>query len=119
MSNFRHRQNGAVTAASRGRRHETPPLLEQRRQPAGQLPDPGVCGDDVRPPVDGYLATLRHPESAGTLRVYAGPLRALAARFGEDADPAALDPQAVAEWFAGRWGERSAARWNGVLNTLR
>jgi integrase/recombinase XerC/integrase/recombinase XerD len=79
-------------------------------------PPAGVTLDAA---ADGYLATLRHPENAGTLRVYAGPLRALVARFGEDADPAMLDQQAVAEWFTGRWGGRSAARWNGALNALR
>jgi integrase len=69
--------------------------------------------------VAAYLATLGHAESTGTRRVYSGPLRALAARFGEDADPAGLDPGAVAAWFTSQWGECSPTRWNGALNALR
>jgi hypothetical protein len=69
--------------------------------------------------VDAYLETLRHPESAGTARVYSGPLRTLAERFGEDRALGTLDPAAVAGWFGERWGERSPARWNGALNALR
>jgi integrase len=80
---------------------------------------PGSDGMTLAAAVDAYLTTLRHPEKAGTGRVYAGPLRALVTQFGEDADPGALDPDALAEWFTGRWGERSPARWNGVLNAIR
>jgi integrase len=69
--------------------------------------------------VSAYLATLDHPETQGTRRVYSGPLRALAARFGEDTGAGELDPDAVAQWFTGRWGDRSASRWNGALNALR
>jgi integrase/recombinase XerC/integrase/recombinase XerD len=69
--------------------------------------------------VSAYLATLGHAETKGTRRVYSGPLGALAARFGEGTDPGQLDPAAVAEWFTGQWGERSAARWNGALNALQ
>lgn len=79
----------------------------------------GAGGVTLGAAVAAYLATLSHTEAKGTRRVYSGPLRALAGRFGEDADPASLDPDAVAEWFTGRWGERSAARWNVVLNALR
>src|SRR5260221_1377154 len=80
---------------------------------------PGPAGVTLGGAVEAYLATLGHAESKGTQRVYGGPLRAMASRFGEDADPGQLDPGAVAEWFAQRWGERSAARWNVALNAVR
>jgi hypothetical protein len=38
------------------------------------------------PSATAYLATLDHPESAGTRRVYASTLRALRAEFGKDSD---------------------------------
>jgi hypothetical protein len=66
-----------------------------------------------------YLTTLAGPESAGTRRVYSGVLAAFTAAFGEDSDVASVEPQAVAGWFAGRWGERSPARWNTALYALR
>ncbi len=69
--------------------------------------------------ITAYLATLGHAESSGTRRVYAGPLRALVASFGEASPLAGLDPDAVAEWFAGQWDERSPSRWNVALNALR
>jgi len=69
--------------------------------------------------VSAYLATLAGPESAGTRRVYSGVLRALVAEYGADADPAALTARQVAEWFAGRWGERKPSTWNVALDALR
>jgi integrase len=69
--------------------------------------------------VTAYLGTLSGPEARGTRRVYGGVLRALTARFGEDADPAALDPDAVAQWVIEQWGSRSAERWNTVIKALR
>jgi integrase len=69
--------------------------------------------------VSAYLATLSHAETAGTRRVYSGPLRALVARFGESAPAAGLDPAAVAEWFTTQWGASSPSRWNVALNALR
>ena len=49
--------------------------------------------------VTAFLATLDHPESRGTRRVYASTLRALRAEFGDDMDTAALEPRQVAAWF--------------------
>ena len=69
--------------------------------------------------VTAYLATLGHAESAGTRRVYSGPLRALVAEAGGDTPLEALSPDAVAEWFTARWGGRSRSRWNVALNALR
>src|ERR1035441_1535259 len=44
---------------------------------------------------DAYLATLAGPESTGTLRVYAGVLRAFAEGLGADTDVADLKPRAL------------------------
>lgn len=60
---------------------------------------------------DAYLATLSHPETAGTQRVYGGILRALCERFG-DAPASDLDPASVAEWFAAAYAEVGPSRWN-------
>jgi len=70
-----------------------------------------------------YLATLDHPETAGTRRVYASTLRQLAAHLGADRALASLEQPdvaaAVVEWFAGRWGERAPATFNRNLDAIR
>lgn len=48
----------------------------------------------------------------GTVRKYRSILRELAREFGDDATPGDLDPEAVAAWFAGRWGELGASTYN-------
>ena len=68
---------------------------------------------------DAYLATIDHPESRGTHRVYGGVLAALRDRFGEDADMAALAPEAVAAWFTGQWGTVAPSTWNVRRAALR
>jgi hypothetical protein len=65
------------------------------------------------------LATLLGPESAGTRRVYAGVLRALADGLGPDTGVASLQPRALADWFTSRWAERSPVQWNTALDALR
>ena len=69
--------------------------------------------------IDAYLATINHPESKGTHRVYAQVLSALLARFGEAAGVAELAPQAVAEWFTGQWGTVAPSTWNVRRAALR
>ena len=67
-----------------------------------------------------YLTVgLAGREHDGTRRVYAGVLRRLAARFGDDSPAAALDADEVAEWFIGEWGERRPATWNVSLDVIR
>src|SRR5260370_13892710 len=66
-----------------------------------------------------YLATLDHPESAGTRRVYASTLHALRAEFGRDSDVAVLRGDAVAGWFTGKWGQSAPATWNRNRDALR
>ncbi len=66
-----------------------------------------------------YLATLDHPESAGTRRVYASTLRALRTEFGKDSNLAELRGDAVAGWFATRWGRSAPATWNRNRDALR
>ena len=73
--------------------------------------------------VAAYLATLDHPESAATCRVYGYTLRALADRFGADTAVAALDgpagAAALAGWFERAWGQRAPATSNRNLDALR
>jgi integrase len=70
-----------------------------------------------------YLATLDHPETAGTRRVYASTLRQLAAHLGPDGSVASLeDPdvaEGVIEWFTGRWDQRAPATFNRNLDAVR
>src|SRR5512132_3450600 len=81
------------------------------------------AGPTLAPAIDAYLATLDHPESAGTRRVYAGTLAALQAELGPDRPVADLATAASATqlvaWFAGRWGLRAPATFNRNLDALR
>ena len=60
-----------------------------------------------------YLATLDHPETAGTRRVYASTLRQLRAYLGPELPVATLDEPdtatRLAGWLAARWGTRAPA----------
>ena len=60
---------------------------------------------------DKYLAHVHATRSARTWRAYGLTLGKLTEAFGE-LGVAALDPDAVAEWFTGRWGKGSAQGWN-------
>lgn len=57
--------------------------------------------------VAGYLATLDHPETAATRRVYAATLAALWATLGAERPVADLAERAAGEqlaaWFTDRW----------------
>ncbi len=66
-----------------------------------------------------YLASLDHPESAGTRRVYGSTVRALVAEFGTEADAAGLRAAAVSAWFTRAWGGRAPATWNRNRDALR
>jgi integrase len=82
-----------------------------------------AAGPGVAEAIDGFLATLDHPETAGTRRVYASTLRQLRAHLGPAAPLAVLDEPAAAAalvaWFTARWGERAPATFNRNLDTLR
>jgi hypothetical protein len=84
---------------------------------------PGPAGPTLAEAIAGYLATLDHPETAGTRRVYAGTLGALQAALGADRLIAELAHPATAEqltaWFTGRWGARAPATFNRNLDALR
>jgi hypothetical protein len=60
-----------------------------------------------------YLATLDHPETAGTRRVYASTLRQLRAYLGPELPVVTLDEPdtatRLAGWLAARWGTRAPA----------
>jgi hypothetical protein len=79
----------------------------------------GPAGPTLAEAIAGYLATLDHPETAGTRRVYGGILAALRDALGADLPVAELGQPAVAErltgWFTGHWAlerrRRSTATW--------
>ena len=66
-----------------------------------------------------YLASLDHPESAGTRRVYGSTLRALLAEFGGDPEAGSLRPAVLSAWFSRTWGGRAPATWNRNRDALR
>ena len=73
--------------------------------------------------IDGFLANLDHPETAGTRRVYASTLRQVREHLGAATPLVVLDTPAAAAalvaWFTARWGERAPATFNRNLDTLR
>jgi integrase len=81
------------------------------------------AGPTLAEAVAGYLATLDHPETTGTRRVYAGTLAALRGELGADRPVADLAAKAaatqVAGWFTSRWGRRAPATFNRNLDALR
>jgi integrase len=80
------------------------------------------AGPALAEAVAGYLATLDHPETAGTRRVYASTLAALCAKLGAERPIADLANPASAEqlaaWFTGRWGAQAPATFNRSLDAL-
>ncbi len=70
-----------------------------------------------------YLATLDHPENAGTRRVYASTLRQLREHLGAELPVAALDEPATATrlvgFIADRWGSSAPATFNRNLDAIR
>jgi integrase/recombinase XerC/integrase/recombinase XerD len=70
-----------------------------------------------------YLATLDHPETAGTRRVYASTLRQFREHFGAEVSVAILDEPDIARrltgWFADKWGTRAPATFNRNLDAIR
>ncbi len=89
-------------------------------EPAGSR---GAAAPAVGEAVAAYLATLGHPETAGTRRVYASTLRLLRDHLGAEAAVADLDsPEAaarLADWFTGRWGQSAPATFNRNLDAVR
>jgi integrase/recombinase XerC/integrase/recombinase XerD len=70
-----------------------------------------------------YLASLDHPETAGTRRVYASTLRQLREHLGAELPVAALDEPATATrlvgFIADRWGSSAPATFNRNLDAIR
>jgi integrase len=73
--------------------------------------------------VAAYLATLEHPETAGTRRVYSSTLRQLVTHLGAGqpltvlAHASATDE--LAAWFTDRWGAKAPATFNRNLDAIR
>jgi integrase/recombinase XerC/integrase/recombinase XerD len=81
------------------------------------------AGPSLGEAITGYLATLDHPETTGTRRVYAGTLAALRAELGADRPVADLAVAAIAAqltaWVTARWGQRAPATYNRNLDAVR
>jgi integrase len=69
--------------------------------------------------VSAFLATLDHPETAGTHRTYSSTLRAMLAGIGEGTGIAEATPAALSTWFAGQWGAAKPATWDSRRGTIR
>jgi integrase len=68
-------------------------------------------GMTVTDAVDKYLSHVFATKSNRTWRAYGLTFQKFCDEFGGQ-DVAGLGPDAVAEWFAGRWGKGSAQGWN-------
>ena len=78
--------------------------------------DTGRQGITPAAAADAFLATL---SAANTKRTYGLVLGAFAERFSEAQDVAGIGADELAEWFTGRWGDKSPARWNACRSALR
>jgi integrase/recombinase XerC/integrase/recombinase XerD len=77
----------------------------------------GQQGMTVTDAVDKYLNHVHATKSTRTWRAYGLTFQKLCDQFG-GLDVTALDPDAVAEWFTGRWGKGSAQGWNANRSAL-
>ncbi len=66
-----------------------------------------------------YLATLAHPETEATRRAYGTAYRLMTAALGGSTPLSGLSPSALADWFAGQWGNASPATWTARRGALR
>jgi integrase len=81
---------------------------------------PTLSGPTLAEASSAFLEALRSP---GTVRVYRGTLRALAALLGADTTLDELGSEAVADqvavWFRKRWGAKKPATQNRNLDAIR
>lgn len=74
----------------------------------------------LRKAIEAYLTiALAGREHDNTRRAFGGILRRLAERFGDTAPVSGIDPDELAAWFTGQWGERAPATWNAALDAIR
>lgn len=69
--------------------------------------------------IDAYLATLDHPESAGTRRTYGSRLAMAVRHLGPGTDVAAVTGQDLAATLKACWGTRKPATWNLARTVIR
>ena len=66
-----------------------------------------------------YLATLDHPESAGTRKQYGSILGRMAQGIGEESDVSAVTAADLAAWMKATSGDRAPRTWNLARVCLR
>ena len=66
-----------------------------------------------------YLATLDHPESAGTRKQYGSILGRMAKGIGEETDVASVTAADLAAWMKATSGDRAPRTWNLARVCLR
>lgn len=66
-----------------------------------------------------YLATLAHPETENTRRVYGNTYRVLARELGAETDLAAVTPAMLDAAFTAPWAESKPATWDTHRGALR
>jgi len=66
-----------------------------------------------------HLATLDHPEKAGTRRVYGNTYRAMLTALGEDTAAGDVTAAMLGQWFTARWGSAKPATWDANRGALR
>jgi integrase len=69
--------------------------------------------------VTSYLATLDHPETASTRRVYGNTYRPMLSHLAEDADVAGITGAELGGWFTSRWADAKPATWGTNRGALR
>ena len=66
-----------------------------------------------------YLATLDHPESAGTRKQYGSILGRMSRGIGEETDVASVTAADLSAWMKATSGDRAPRTWNLARVCLR
>lgn len=77
------------------------------------------AGATLSDAVASYLATLDHPETASTRRVYGNTSRAMVSHLGEDTAVADITAAQLGAWFTSRWAAAKPATWDTNRGALR
>lgn len=77
------------------------------------------AGVTLRRAAAAYVATLDHPETASTRRVYGNTYRAMLSRLGDDTELGGITAAQLGAWFSGRWADARPATWDTNRGALR